>query len=89
MVVDAHPYIVNTFAVCTAVAEAVGHDTALREPLASLLAEEGSPTWSPLPADSAFLALYNGELRLHQGERAPGCSAYRCVLEHHLFSILM
>ncbi|KAK9905860.1 hypothetical protein WJX75_007711 [Coccomyxa subellipsoidea] len=67
MVVDAHPYVVNAFALCTAVAEAAGHDAALAEPLGGLLADEGAPSWSPLPPDSAFRALYTGELRLHQG----------------------
>ncbi len=68
MVVDAHPYVVNAFALCTAAADAAGHDAALAEPLASLLAEEQAPSWSPLPPDSPFRALYHGELRLHQGE---------------------
>ena len=70
MVVDAHPYVVNAFALCTAVAEAAGHDAALAEPLGGLLADEGAPSWSPLPPDSAFRALYPGELRLHQGARS-------------------
>ncbi len=67
MVVDAHPYIVNAYALCTAVAEAAGTDVALAAPLAKQLAEEHPPSWSPLPPDSTFRALHAGEIRLHQG----------------------
>ncbi|CAL8472027.1 g11569 [Coccomyxa elongata] len=67
MVVDAHPYIVNAYALCTAVAEAAGADAAPAAPLAALLAEDHPPSWSPLPPDSTFRALHAGEIRLHQG----------------------
>lgn len=67
MVVDAHPYIVNAYALCIAVAEAAGADAAPAAPLAALLAEDHPPSWSPLPPDSTFRALHAGEIRLHQG----------------------
>lgn len=69
MVVDAHPYVVNALAVCTATAEA---SAKLSAPMSDLmrrcLEEELPPACSPLPADSTFRALFNGEIRIHQGE---------------------
>lgn len=98
MVVDAHPYMVNALAVCTATAEA---SAKLSAPMSDLmrhcLEDEAPPACSPLSADSTFRALYNGEIRMHQGDvcchrcmevtsqSADGCSPPildTCILQH-------
>ena len=69
MVVDAHPYVVNALAVCTATAEASAKVSApMSDLMRRCLEEELPPACSPLPADSTFRALFNGEIRIHQGE---------------------
>ena len=69
MVVDAHPYVVNALAVCTATAEASAKVSApMSDLMKRCLEEELPPACSPLPADSTFRALFNGEIRIHQGE---------------------
>ena len=68
MVVDAHPYVVNALAVCTATAEASAKVSApMSDLMRRCLEEELPPACSPLPADSTFRALFNGEIRIHQG----------------------
>ncbi|CAL5220821.1 g2898 [Coccomyxa viridis] len=68
MVVDAHPYVVNALAVCTATAEASAKVSApMSDLMKRCLEEELPPACSPLPADSTFRALFNGEIRIHQG----------------------
>ena len=69
MVVDAHPYMVNALAVCTATAEASAKQSApMSELMRRCLEDESPPACCPLPPDSTFRALFNGEIRMHQGE---------------------
>jgi len=69
MVVDAHPYMVNALAVCTATAEASAKQSApMSDLMRRCVEEEVPPACSPLPVDSTFRALFNGEIRMHQGE---------------------
>ena len=69
MVVDAHPYIFNALAVCTATAEASAKVSApMSELMRRCLEDASPPACSPLPADSTFRALFNGEIRMHHGE---------------------
>ena len=68
MVVDAHPYMVNALAVCTATAEASAKQSApMSDLMRRCVEEEVPPACSPLPVDSTFRALFNGEIRMHQG----------------------
>ena len=68
MVVDAHPYMVNALAVCTATAEASAQQSApMSELMRRCLEDESPPACCPLPPDSTFRALFNGEIRMHQG----------------------
>ena len=68
MVVDAHPYMVNALAVCTATAEDSAKQSApMSELMRRCLEDESPPACCPLPPDSTFRALFNGEIRMHQG----------------------
>ena len=81
MVVDAHPYVVNALAVCTATAEASAKVSApMSDLMKRCLEEELPPACSPLPADSTFRALFNGEIRIHQGEPIPSRCTPGCML---------